>query len=211
MKKLIRKILKEEFFTNNTNVFEIPYTQIKKYFLLGEAKATAPIYSDDEDYINERINRNYDDSGYYTIGSLKFKIEPTGHWLQRLNRKMEPEYKNNEKIYDPEVSEGLDLLFKVIDKKLVELIRKTDFNKNPNPCYEIINYNSITPDGNRVPYSLIVSVFPKGKKTYNIKLITQIKGDILYSEKHNCTRIKLYENKKRMEKLFPSFFELTVV
>ena len=211
MRNLIRKILIEEFLINNTEIFEVPYSKIKQHFLLGEAKAIAPIYPDDERYINNRIKRNYNNDGYYSVGNLKFQIEPTTHWLQRLNRKMEPEYKNIETIFDPESSEGLDLLYKVIDNKLVELIRKNDFNRNPNPCYELINYNSTTPDGDRVPYSLIVTVFPKGKKTYNIKLITQIKGERLYSDKYNCTRIKLYENKKRMEQLFTSFFELTVV
>jgi hypothetical protein len=94
---------------------------------------------------------------------------------------------------------------------MIKLIRKNDFNKKTNPCYELINYNSFTPEGNKVPYSLIVSVELVGKKTYNIKLLTQIKGELLYSQKYNCTKIRLSENKKRMKKLFSSFFELTVV
>ena len=211
MINLIRKILLEEFFLDNINVSEVPFVEIKEYFLLGEATATAPIYTDDERYVYSRIKRNYNEGGFYRSGNLKFKIEPTTHWFQRLNRKIEPEYKNIETIFDPELSEGLDLLYNVIDNKLGELIRKNDFNKKTNPCYELINYNSFTPEGNKVPYSLIVSVELVGKKTYNIKLLTQIKGELLYSQKYNCTKIRLSENKKRMKKLFSSFFELTVV
>jgi len=211
MRNLIRKILLEEFFLNNIIVREVPFDEIEKYFLLSEATATAPIFPDDERYVNSRIEKTYNEEGLYRSGNLKFKILPTNHWLQRLNRKMEPEYKNIETIFNPEISDGLDLLYRIIDNKLSELIRLNDFNKRTNPCYEIIDYNSISPEGNKVPYSLIVGVEFVRKKTYNIKLITQIKGELLYSQKYNCTKIKLYENKKRMKKLFSSFFELTVV
>jgi hypothetical protein len=206
MRKLIRKILKEEFFVDNLEVVEIPISEIKKYFLLGEATATAPIYTDDERYVYNRINRSYNDEGFYRNGNLKFKIEPTTHWFQRLNRKMEPEYKNIETIFDPELSEGLDLLYKLLNGKLTDLIKGNDFTKRKNPCYELINLSSLTPEGDKVPYSLIITIYPIGKKTYNIKLITQIKGERLYSDSYNCAKIKLMENKKRMKILFPSFF-----
>lgn len=124
---------------------------------------------------------------------------------------MEPEYKNRETIFDPDLDDGVELLFKIIDDKLVELMRKNDWSNRPNPCFEIINFNSTTTEGQKVPYSMIINVYPIGRKTYRIKLVTQIKGERIYSSNYNCTRIKISENKKRIENLFPSFFELTVV
>lgn len=211
MKKLIRKILLEEFFTTRIEITEISYSLLKKYFLLGEAQATAPIFQDDVDYINSKINNEKKGNRFYEVGNLKFDIEPTTHWLQRLNRKMESEYQNLSSVYDPTLDDGLDVLYKTLNNKLGDFIRNNDWNKRKNPCYEIVFLNSKSPNGDKVDYSLIVNAFQIGKKTYRIKLITQIKGERLYSDKYNCTRITLYENKKRIEKLFPSFFELTVV
>jgi len=211
MEKLIRKILREEFFTENIEISELPYSLLKKYFLLGEAKATAPIFKEDEDYINDRINKEKGDKSYFEVGNLKFDIEPTTHWLQRLNRKMEPEYENVSSVYDPTLDDGLDVLYKTLKNKLGDFIRNNDWNKNKNPCYEIIFTNSVSPMGKKVDFSMIVNVFPIAKKTYRIRLVTQIKGERLYSDKYSCTRVKLDENRKRMKKLFPSFFELTVV
>jgi hypothetical protein len=205
MRNLIRKILIEEFFIDNITVVEVPFNEIKEYFLLDEGIATAKIHPDDKNYINNRIERSYNEQGFYPIGNLRFKIEPTTHWLQRLNRKKEPEFKDDETIFDPELSDGLDLLYKVLDNKLTDLIRGNDFNKRSNPCYEIIDSNSISPKGDKVPYSLIVNVYPIGKKTYKIKLITQIKGKRLYKDDFNCAKIKLNENKKRMKLLFHPF------
>jgi hypothetical protein len=65
--------------------------------------------------------------------------------------------------------------------------------------------------GKKVDFSMIVNVYQIAKKTYRIRLVTQIKGERLYSDKYSCTRVKLDENRKRMKKIFPSFFELTVV
>jgi hypothetical protein len=211
MRKMIQKILREEFLFDDIQLVEVPYQQLKNYFILGEAQANAPIFKKEENYINNKIKRNSGDSEYYETGNFKFNIEPTTHWLQRLHRKMEPEYKNNENIFDPDLDDGVYLLFKVIDEKLVDLVRKNDWNSKPNPCFELINLNSPLPNGKKVPYSMIINIFPIGKKTYRIRLVTQIKGERLYSDTHNCTRIKIFENKKRIEKLFPSFFELTVV
>lgn len=211
MREMIKKILEEEFLSDTIKIVEVPYQQLKKYFLLGESQANAPIFSKEESYIKNKIERKYNNNEFYEVGNFKFKIEPTKHWLQRLHRKMEPEYKNRETIFDPDLDDGVELLFKVIDNRLVELIRKNDWNNRPNPCFEIINFNTTTTDGQKVPYSMIVNVFPIGRKTYRIKLVTQIKGERIYSSNYNCTRIKISENKKRIEKLFPSFFELTVV
>lgn len=208
---MIKKILNEEFLSDNIKIVEIPYQQLKKYFLLGEAQATAPVFSKEESYIKNKIERNYSDNGFYEVGNFKFKIEPTKHWLQRLHRKMETDYKNKENIFDPDLDDGVYLLFKVFNEKLIDLIRKNDWNKKPNPCFELINLNSPTPNGNKVPYSMVINIFPIGKKTYRIRLVTQIKGERLYSDSYDCIRIKISENKKRIEKLFPSFFELTVV
>ena len=211
MREMIKKILEEEYLSDTIKIVELPYQQLKKYFLLGEAQATAPIFSKEESYIKNKIERKYNDNEFYEVGNLKFKIEPTKHWLQRLHRKMEPEYKNRDTIFDPDLEDGVDLLFKVIDTQLVELIRKNDWSKRDNPCFEIINFNSLLPNGNKTSYSMIINVYQIGKKTYRIRLVTQIKGEKIYSTNYNCTRIKISENEKRIEKLFPSFFELTVV
>jgi hypothetical protein len=71
---------------------------------------------------------------------------------------------------------------------------------------ELINHNAILPNGDITTYSIVLSIEKLNKGLFNIKLLTQIKGERLSSQKHNCSKIKLYENKKRMNKYCHPFY-----
>ena len=199
MDKLILKILKEEFVTKFIEVVTYDFSKIKHFFSINEGKATAPVYHSDVEYIEKRIKKIYNQYDYISIGNHKIIIEPTTHWYQRLNRKMEPEYKNIPTIEDPELSEGIDLVEKYMDSIIYPYLKKINWGKTQRPCMELISNSSVMPDGTKTIYSIILKFELIGKQKYLIKLITQIKGERLYSEKYNCSKYTLNGNKKRMK------------
>jgi hypothetical protein len=206
MRNLIKKILKEEINNNSIEVITYDFNQIKHFFSINEGVANAPIYSEDVNLINNKIKRMYNAGDSLKVGNYKILIEPSKHWLQRLNRKMEDEYKNDESIEDPELFEGLDLIEKNMEKIIYPYMKNINWEKKPRPCMELINHNAILPNGDITTYSIVLSIEKLNKGLFNIKLLTQIKGERLYSQNYNCSKIKLYENKKRINKYCHPFY-----
>ncbi len=206
MEQLIKKILKEEFSHNYVEVVTYDFSEIKQFFYITESEAKAPIYSDDVQYIKSRINRMYGGNDYLKLGNHKIIIEPTKHWFQRLNRKMEDDYKDIESIEDPELSEGMNLVEKYIESIIYPYLKRVNWNKTPRPCMELINTNATMPNGDKTIYSIVLRFELVDKQKYLIKLITQIKGERLYSRDYNCSKYTLNENKKRMKVYYHPFF-----
>jgi hypothetical protein len=71
---------------------------------------------------------------------------------------------------------------------------------------ELINNNAILPNGETTTYSIVINFEKLNKGLFRIKLITQIKGERLLSQKYNCSKIKLYENRKRINKYCHPFY-----
>jgi len=209
MRNLIEKILFEEFHTSNIKVRTFDFSEIKHLLFINEGDATAPVYDDDVDYIENRIDRMYGGGDYISMGNHKIEIHPTTHWYQRLNRKMEKEYRDNDKIEDPELSEGMDLIEKSMTSIIYPYLKKINWTANPKPCMELVNNNAIMPNGDRGFYSIILGFSLIGKQKYKIKLITQIKGERLYSKNYNCSKYVINENKKRMKKFHPFYNHLS--
>jgi hypothetical protein len=206
MRNLIKKILREEINNNSIEVITYDFNQIKHFFSINEGVAKAPIYSDDVKLIKNKIKKLYNGGDFLKLGNHKILIDPTKHWLQRLNRKMEDEYKNILSIEDPELFEGLDLIEKNMEKIIYPYLKNINWEKNSRPCMELINHNAILPNGEITIYSVVISFEKLGKGLFVIKLLTQIKGERLYSQNYNCSQIKLYENKKRMNKYCHPFY-----
>ena len=206
MRNLIKKILKEEINNNSIEVITYDFDEIKHLFPLNEGVAKAPIYSEDVTLIKNKIKRMYNAGDSLKVGNYKILIEPSKHWLQRLNRKMEDEYKNDESIEDPELFEGLDLIEKNMDTIIYPYLKNINWEKKSRPCMELINNKAILSNGKIGNYSIILNFEKLNKGSFRIKLITQIKGKLFYNQKYNCSKIKLNENKKRMNKYCHPFY-----
>lgn len=206
MKELIRKILNEEINNNYIEVITYDFNKIKHLFPINEGDAKAPIYSEDVALIKNKIKRMYNAGDSLKLGKYNILIQPTKHWFQRLNRKMEEDYKKDDSIEDPELFEGLDLIEKNMETIIYPYLKNINWDKKSRPCMELINHNAILPNGETTIYSIVISFEKLNKGLFNIKLLTQIKGKRLYSKNYNCSQIKLYENKKRITKYCHPFY-----
>ena len=139
--------------------------------------------------IYRKIKRFYNTPDGYKKGKWTLQINPTHHWFQRLFRKSDPKYIDNEELVNPTKYEGIDLLIDNIDK-IISFIQKNDWSKNREPMIEIVNYNAEKEDGEKTMYSVIISVTKKSKRLVNLSLVTQVKGAPLYSKNYKSRRIK---------------------
>jgi hypothetical protein len=122
--------------------------------------------------------------------SVDFIIIPTYHYVERLFRKEDPEYANDERVVDPTPFEGVDLIIFNKDRLAQEILTKRIQHNN------VVNITT----KNGIKYQILVNFFDKleqkSKKTYVLTLITQLKGD-KFNEltKGVDKQIKLYRPK----------------
>jgi len=188
MRDLIRKILLEYTYTPEIEIIVLDSILSESELkLITESEATVNvptnIKSEVENYLNV-INKT--NQGFYakainsntnTEVKKKFFIEPTKHYLQRLFRTKEPDYKPggdnyNPNIVDPETFEGIDLVYDAKDKLL-----RYHFSNQPKS--HILGKNIlIRTYVNKKPMSVILKVIENVflKKSYTLVLKTQIKG-----------------------------------
>jgi len=206
MRNLIRKILKEEINNNSIEVITYDFDEIKHLFSINEGVATVKVEPKDENLIKDKIKGMYNAGDFLKVGNYEIIIEPTKHWLQRLYRKNEDEYKDDKSIENPKLFEGLDLIEKNMDTIIYPYLKNINWEKKSRPCMELINNKAILSNGKIGNYSIILNFEKLNKGSFRIKLITQIKGKLFYNQKYNCSKIKLNENKKRMNKYCHPFY-----
>lgn len=193
MRELIKKILKEEFLTMTTIVEEINFFELKKYLILNEGIATVKI-----DRVKQADVLNYIDSFYNKVNpisnqyvyfnddtKISLTIEPSDHWLQRLDRTKEPNYKNDVEILDPSTTEGIDLIFSNMDR-ILKYIQTFDWTKRV-VCLKLITLQGGT------EYTNLIKIIkdPTIKKLYKIILVTQLKGKPFIDSNYNkCSALK---------------------
>ena len=109
-----------------------------------------------------------------------FTVEVTNHWIQRLFRTDEPEYRSGKykdiKVKNPNKTEGIDLLFNS-KSKINDFIDNSINWVSPQEKYVMLSQGD---------YSTILSITKELNKTYTIKFITQIKG----TKFHNTPEFK---------------------
>jgi hypothetical protein len=154
----------------------------------------------DEEYIEDKIDNFYNNDDNYLKDNIKVTIKVTKHWLERLYRKSDSKYINKETIYNPTIDEGLDLIFKKIDD-IFEFIKRMNKTDKKSVYLELIYENAVH-NGKKVPYSEIISIEPKKGKQYEITLITQIKGEKLYTGKYNAKRMKVSDLEYAINEIF---------
>ena len=102
--------------------------------------------------------------------SIEFNLIPSYHYVERLFRKEDPKYTNDERVINPSPYEGIDLLVYNRDRLAQEILTKR------------IKHNDLvkvmTKDGSN--YQMLVNFNNSGKKgepqSYNLILVNQIKG-----------------------------------
>lgn len=116
---------------------------------------------------------------------VKVTIKPTHHWFERLYRKSDEKYKNKTTVFNPTFDEAIEIIVKNIDKIINKVV---SFKKN-NFTLELIKSDAVSPDGKKVPYSVIVGVNLLDYGVYEFSLITHIKGERLYSRNYQSTKM----------------------
>lgn len=116
---------------------------------------------------------------------VKITIRPSHHWFERLYRKSDDKYKNVDTVFDPTIDEAIEFIIRNIDKIIDKVVT---FKKN-SFTLELIKNNAVTSDGKIVPYSLIVGVNLLNYGVYEFSLVTQIKGERLYSKDYQSTKM----------------------
>lgn len=190
MELLIRQILRE--FVNNKveikvvgNVNDLLKEQINPV----ELNISKEIISRRLRRINPFVG-NFKDKRTGEDKTVEFVINPKEHYIKRIYRLSDPEYKEKGKHYDPKIVnpntlEGIDLIYnnrdKIAEQILIGRIKDND----------IVEMSSA--DGSN--YHMIVK-FDKqyGKNPrYDLTLVTQIKGAQFYGKKYQ-SKLKLYPN-----------------
>lgn len=149
-----------------------------------------------KEIISRRLRRinpfvgNFKDKRTGEDKTVEFVINPKEHYIKRIYRLSDPEYKEKGKHYDPKIVnpntlEGIDLIYnnrdKIAEQILIGRIKDND----------IVEMSSA--DGSN--YHMIVK-FDKqyGKNPrYDLTLVTQIKGAQFYGKKYQ-SKLKLYPN-----------------
>jgi hypothetical protein len=192
MRDLIRKILKEYINRDTITLEEINLPDGFLDTLIIEGKATAPIPSGLEkelmSYISKKYNwpptiedrwcsdikekENKKNKTIIKSCSKKFEFKLTNHWLIRLFRKDEPEYKEggkweNKKIKNPNKHEGIDLFYNSKEKI-------NDFIDNSQNWLPNMRKYVLLSKGD---YYQIISLKKEKKGEFNVEFITQIKGE----------------------------------
>lgn len=190
MKQIIRMVLKEHIELTEIHLNEIVLDSSFNSFLLNEGKATIeypkPLYYELKKYIKHKYNwpptinnswcsdikEKIDKKNNLVKYSCKknFSIQVTEHWIQRLFRFNEPDYKTGKykdiKIKNPSKTEGIDLLFSSKDKI-------NDFIDNSVNWVSLEEKYIMLRQGD---YSTIIVITKELDKSYSIRFITQIKG-----------------------------------
>jgi hypothetical protein len=167
-------------------VEEISFQELKKYLLISEGKATVLVDKIKEENVIGSINSYYSNNSNI-FGNFTFNLETTTHWLQRLDRTKEPEFINNINIFDPDDTEGIDLVFKSLPN-ISEKIKNYDWNKSNSICLKL-KTKSYNNNGDLVPYTEVIRILKDNKpKNYTIRLITHMKGIPLFDKNYdNCS------------------------
>jgi len=192
MKSLIRKILNEFV---DKDVITLEELNIPNSFfnsLINEGRSTVSIPKGLEkelmDYIRNKFNwpptidkkwcsdiKEKEDKENNLIRyscNKKFDFKLTNHWLQRLFRKDEPEYKpggrwSHKNIINPTKKEGINLFFNS-KEKINDYIDNAK-NWSPNESkFILLSQNN---------YQLIIALKKEKKGDYTAEFITQIKGE----------------------------------
>ena len=149
-----------------------------------------------KEIIDRRLKRinpfigNFTDKRTGQNKTVEFFINPKTHFINRLFRLSEPEYKENGNHYDPKLSnpsplDGIDLIYnnknKLAEQILIGRIKDGD----------IVEITSA--DGSN--YHMIVSFDKQYGKIprYSLSLVTQIKGAECYGKKYQH-KLRLYPN-----------------
>ena len=200
MKHIIRRVLKEHIELRVIHLDEIVLDSEFSGFLLNEGKATISYHRSLEPDLKRYIESNYnwpptignswctdirekiDKKNNLTKYACKknFTVDLTTHWIQRLFRTDEPEYRSGKykdiNVKNPSKTEGIDLLFNSKNKI-------NDFIDNSSNWSPLQDKYVMLSQGD---YSTILSITKELNKTYNIKFITQIKG----TKFHNTPEFK---------------------
>jgi hypothetical protein len=193
MRNLIKKILFEEFHNPKIFLEEISLRELNSYLILSEGKTTVSIDPSKEDAVFDLIERYYNVTNYTTGDrahrdkqtSITFEINPTDHWLERLDRTKEDDYKNHPTIVDPTTNEGVDLIF-ILKDDIIKKILNFDWGKRT-LCLKLITIN------NGKIYTNLIKIEKDTyiKDHYIINMITHMKGEPLKNQEFSkCTVIK---------------------
>jgi hypothetical protein len=200
MKQIIRRVLKEHIELTEIHLNEIILDSSFNSFLLNEGKSTIeyPRSLDNElkkyiegkynwpptinnswcSNIEEKINKKNNLVKYTCKKNITIQV--TDHWIQRLFRADEPEYKIGKykdiKIKNPSKTEGIDLLFNS-KSKINDFIDNSTNWVSSQEKYVMLSQGD---------YSTILTIIKELNKTYTIKFITQIKG----TKFHNTPEFK---------------------
>jgi hypothetical protein len=193
MRNLIKKILFEEFHNPKIFLEEISLRELNSYLILSESDATISVDPVKEDVVYDLINQYYNVTNNKTGDrayrdkqtSITLQVEPTKHWLQRLDRTKEDEYENHPTIIDPTTNEGIDLIFKLKDD-IIKKISSFDWGKRV-LCLKLITNN------NGKIYTNLIKIkkdsYTKGN--FIINMITNLKGEPLNRKEYSdCISMK---------------------
>ena len=137
-------------------------------------------YLKDKLKIVNPFNGSFTDKFTGVEKSIEFNIVPTYHYVERLFRKEDPKYKNDERVVNPSPYEGINLLLYNKDRLAQEILTKRIKNN------DLVRIE--TKDGTH--YQILVTfneILSKEKgSAYNLILVNQIKGQGLHF--HNADR-----------------------
>jgi hypothetical protein len=192
MRDLIRTILREHTKKDIITLEEIFLPNDFLETLITEGKTTVDIPRGLEknlnNYIKEKFNwppnvnsvwcsdikekENLEKKIVTYSCNKKFTFNLTKHWLIRLFRETEPEYKKggkweDKKIKNPGTKEGIDLFFKS-KEKINDFIDNSQNWLSNERKYILLSKND---------YYQIIGIVKERKGEFNIEFITQIKGE----------------------------------
>lgn len=206
MRDLVRTVLKEYVSQETITLEEIFLPEGFFEYLLNEGKATVNVPKGLEKELNSYIESKFNwppnvDSVWcsdirekenlekkivtYSCNK-KFTFNITNHWLIRLFREDEPEYKKdgkweNKKVKNPNKLEGINLFFNSKEKI-------NDFIDNSQNWLSNMRKYILLSKGD---YYQIIGLKKEKKGEFNVEFITQIKGEKFFDtpELKKTTRI----------------------
>jgi|LakMenEpi03Aug12_release.lakeMendotaPanAssembly.Ray.scaffolds.fasta_scaffold43298_8 hypothetical protein len=189
MKNLIRNILKEFVDSKWVNIQVVGNLSEKQSKLLRENVYSADIKFSPEvkkqvdleyKYLKDKLKIINPFTGSFTDKftgvekTIEFNIIPGYHYVERMFRKEDPKYSNDERVVNPSPYEGVNLLLYNKDRLAQEIFTKR------------IRHNDLvrieTKDGSNYQMLVTFNDSSKSKKdmSYNLVLINQIKGKGLH-------------------------------
>jgi len=189
MKNLIRNILKEFVDSKWVNIQVVGNLSEKQSKLIRENVYNKKIkfspevkkqidleykYLEDKLKIVNPFTGSFTDKFTGIEKSIEFNIIPSYHYVERIFRKEDPKYSNDERVVNPSPYEGVDLLLYNKDRLAQEIFTKR------------IKHNDLvrieTKDGSNYQMLVTFNDSSKSKKdvSYNLVLINQIKGKGLH-------------------------------